>query len=169
MAAPTIRLNPGEQILRDELPSALWTMGFYVLTLGLWAVWRRRHRFVLTNQRVMVLKGIVNKSERSVPLARIQDVNLRTSIATGGFVALSSAGGPLGIQGFGPFTRAGAVAFADALSQAIPFHGDGVSGAHVAGASGASVSQELERLVRLRDSGALTEEEFAAQKVKVLG
>lgn len=64
-----VRLNPGEEILRDELQSPFWTLGRYIVTLGLWAIWRSRHHFLLTNQRVLIVKGIVSKSEQGVPLA----------------------------------------------------------------------------------------------------
>lgn len=38
----------------------------------------------------------------------------------------------------------------------------------VAGSGGASTADELSKLAALRDSGAITEEEFAAQKAKLL-
>lgn len=127
MAAPKVRLNATEQILRDELPSPFWTWPLYVKTFGLWAIWRGRHHFMLTNERVILLKGIVSKTEQTVPLSRIQDVNLMRSLLTGGYVAISSAGGGLGIERLGPFTRERAREFADALSQALPRRDDGVS------------------------------------------
>jgi hypothetical protein len=37
------------------------------------------------------------------------------------------------------------------------------------GGGGASAADELEKLAKLRDSGALTDDEFAAQKAKLLG
>lgn len=37
------------------------------------------------------------------------------------------------------------------------------------GGGGASTADEIEKLAKLRDSGALTAEEFAAQKAKLLG
>lgn len=165
-AARRIRLNTGEHILRDDLLSPFWTWGLYCVTLGLWEVWRRYHRMVLTNQRLMIVKGIVFKSERSVNLGRIQDVNLERSFLTGGYVTVSSAGGPLGIERFGPFTQAKARDFADAISEAIPRGGDGVSsnGSH----NGASAAEELQRLSTLRDSGVLTEQEFTEQKARLL-
>ena len=104
MGAPAVRLNPGEEILCDEVPSAFWTYPLYLGTLGLWAVWRGRHHFLLTNQRVMITKGIVSKSEQSVPLVRIQDVSLQRSLVAGGYVKLSSAGGGISVEKIGPLT-----------------------------------------------------------------
>ena len=45
---------------------------------------------------------------------------------------------------------------------------DGASAATVTASSGGSVADELAKLAQLRDSGVLTEEEFAAQKARLL-
>ena len=126
MAVDRLRLQPGEQVVVDMLPSAFWTMGKYIITLGLWAVWRSKHHFVLTNQRVHAYKGIVSKDEKLVPLAGIQDVSLSRSVLRGGYVALSSAGGALSIQRIGPLTRENARVFADAITERIQQGGDGL-------------------------------------------
>ena len=120
MVAPAVRLNPDEKIVLDVLPSVFWTAQLYLGTLGFWAIWRRRHHFLLTNQRVMIVLGIVNKHERSVPLSRIQDISLHRSLLEGGHVALSSAGGSLGIEQIGPLTRNGAHEFAGRALGAPP-------------------------------------------------
>ena len=113
--SPIIRLHPGEQILLDLQPSRFWTLGKYVTSLGLWAVWRGRHHFYITNHRVVECKGIVSKVERVVPLERIQDCQLVRSLNRGGWVQISTAGGPLGYEGIGPLTRGDARRFADTL------------------------------------------------------
>jgi len=128
--ASGLRLQQGETVVLDVLPSSFWTIGKYIFTLGLWAIWRSRHHFVLTNQRVLVFQGIVSKGEKSVPLSRIQDVALSRSILAGGHVALSSAGGTLSIQRIGPLTRESAREFADAIGERIHHSGDGVSATH---------------------------------------
>jgi hypothetical protein len=130
MASTRLRLQPGERIILDMRPSAFWTYPRYVVTLGLWAIWRSRHQFVLTNQRVAHLQGIVSKHEKTVPVSRIQDVNLNRSILTGGSLTFSSAGGPLSIERIGPLSRSDARQFADALSAQQTQHpGDGLSAA----------------------------------------
>jgi len=162
--AGRIRLNDGEQVIKDEIPSAFRTAGVYVFTLGLWAIWRSRHHFVVTNQRVIVMKGIVTKQVQSVQLDRIQDVQVVESLLAGGYVRLSSAGGSLGVEALGPLTRARARELADDLSQLLRSHqGDGLGGR-----STPSVAAELERLGDLRAKGILTNEEFNAQKAKLL-
>lgn len=120
-----LRLQPGEQVVLDMLPSAFWTMARYIFTLGLWAIWRSRHHFVLTNQRVLMFQGILTKGERSVPLTRLQDVTLVRSVLVGGFVRMSSAGGTISIQRIGPLTREDARVFADAIGERI-HGGDGL-------------------------------------------
>jgi len=49
---------------------------------SLWAIWRRADRFVVTTHRVVVIRGIVSRYERAVPLTHIQDVTLRTRLCT---------------------------------------------------------------------------------------
>ncbi len=119
MSDVPIRLQPGEEIVLDLMLSPWWGFARYVFTLGLWAIWRPRHRIVVTDQRLVIVKGIINKSERSVPLARIQDVQLQTSAFSGGAVQLSTAGGSLGVDAVRQLTRADATALADALSSRI--------------------------------------------------
>lgn len=170
MVTPAIRLNPGEQIMDDEMPSAFWTAPLYAVTLGLWVIWRNRHHFLVTNQRVIIMMGILTKSERSIPLARIQDVSLLRSIFFGGYVRISSAGGTLGIERLGPLSRERARQFADAIAQVVPALGDGVSDGAVPTLNGVPlIGEELGRLAALRDAGVLTEREFAAQKARLLG
>ena len=125
LSPPPIRLHQDERIIMDVLPSKWWTLGRYIFTLGAWAIWRQRHHFVLTNQRIVVTKGMINKSEGSAPLNRIQDAQLQRSPLTGGRIKLSTAGGPLGVDSIGPLTQADALAFSDALT---PLLGAGSGG-----------------------------------------
>lgn len=128
MARCRLRPQPGEQIILEMRPSVFWTFPRYVFTLGLWALWRSRHQFVLTNQRVGHFRGVISKYEKTVPISRIQDVNLNRSILAGGWVSLSSAGGALSVERIGPLTRQQARQFADALTAQHIYHvGDGVS------------------------------------------
>ena len=122
-----MRLNPDERVLLDLTPSPYWTSGRYVPTLGLWEIWRRHHHFILTNERVLVVKGILNRSEQSVPLGRVQDVNLRLPWAAGKHVLLTTAGGNPGVQWIGPLSRLRARVYADTVQRAIPKLADGVA------------------------------------------
>ena len=115
MARHGLRLQDDEHVILDVIPSAFWTLGRYVFTLGLWTFWRKRHRWVLTDHRIIALKGIISRHEQAVPLERIQDVVTATSPFSGGKVKLSTAGGQLGIASIGPLTRQTAYDVADAI------------------------------------------------------
>jgi membrane protein YdbS with pleckstrin-like domain len=118
MPSPNIRLQAGEQVLLATIPSALWTWSAYGCTLGLYHFWRIRHHWIVTNQRFISQRGLIARHERALPLERIQDVSTKASPLTGGSVAVSTAGGVLGVGAVGPLTRQGAYDFADALMAA---------------------------------------------------
>lgn len=118
-SALPIRMLPDEEVVLTLRLSPWWTLVMYVLTLGLWEFWRRRHRIVVTNRRLVIAAGVVSKQESALPLGRIQDVHLTASPLTGGAVALSTAGGGLGVGGVSRLTRADATALADALNARI--------------------------------------------------
>lgn len=115
MAQEALRLQEGEEVVTDVLPSKWWTLSRYICTLGLWAIWRTRHRWVLTNHRLLALRGVIGKHEQALPLERIQDVSTQASPFSGGSIRLSTAGGQLGFTSIGPLTRADAYRFADAI------------------------------------------------------
>ena len=119
MSNKRLRLRADERVLDEVRPSRWWTLGFYLFSLGLWSFWRRRHRYVLTNQRLIAVKGIVTKSERVLPLERIQDLSVRTSPLSGGRIAVSTAGGSLGFESIPCLTQAKARSFADAIQLAV--------------------------------------------------
>ena len=114
--ARTVTLEFDEEIILDYTPSAFGTRDLYVLTLGLWAIWRRRQRFIVTTERVIVTRGILFKSVRTVRLSRIRDTTLKSSRAPGNiYLAFSSTGGPLDIDRIGPLSASKARSFADAI------------------------------------------------------
>jgi uncharacterized membrane protein YdbT with pleckstrin-like domain len=94
-------------------------MGGLVFSLGLYELWRRRNLFVVTDQRIIHAKGILNKTHKTVSLDRIQDVNLSTTIIVGSRVSLSTAGGTLSIRSTPTLTRANARSVADAIESRI--------------------------------------------------
>ncbi len=123
--AGEVRLHPDEKVLVEVLPSKWWTGSLYIFTFGLWELWRRRHRYIVTDQRVIAMRGVISKSERSIPLARIQDVQLRRSPLQGGCVTFSTAGGSLGFERILGLTRDDALAVSDAM---VPLVGRDVAG-----------------------------------------
>jgi hypothetical protein len=85
MAAPKVDSSLRAQLFEDEevvlvaRPGRLATFPKYLVTLGLYAIWRRHDTTVLTNQRILLGKGILRRSERSIPLARVDDVTFARS------------------------------------------------------------------------------------------
>lgn len=70
-------LFPKEEIVTAARPSRLISLPKYVLTLGLYELWRRRNTTVVTNQRILIGSGIFNRSEQSIPLKNVMDVSFR--------------------------------------------------------------------------------------------
>ena len=73
------RLFDDEEVVMVARPSRIATLPKFVFTLGLYTFWRRRDTSVLTDQRVLLGKGILRRTERSIPLALIDDVTFTRS------------------------------------------------------------------------------------------
>ncbi len=65
--------HEGEQVVLLARPARSVTAHRYLYTLGLYGIWRKRNTFVLTDRRVLIGEGLFNRSERSIPLDRIDD------------------------------------------------------------------------------------------------
>jgi hypothetical protein len=68
-----IDVERGETVLLLARPSIAAVWYRYVITLGVYGLWRRQDLSVLTDRRVLVGKGIVRRTERSIPLHSIND------------------------------------------------------------------------------------------------
>jgi hypothetical protein len=68
-------LQPSENLVLMTHPSRGVTWPKYLYTLGLYGIWRKRHTFALTDRRILVSKGIFDRSERSIPLTRVDDAS----------------------------------------------------------------------------------------------
>lgn len=131
--------------------------------------------FVLTTDRVIYRQGVLRKTGLEIPLERINTVffeqRIWDRIIKAGGVSVESAG------------ESGRTHFADirnpeqvvneihAQMDANEDRGnDRVGQAAARGvAAGISNAEQLEKLAQLHASGALTDEEFQAQKTKLLG
>ncbi len=128
--------------------------------------WATSH-FVVTSDRVIHREGLVAKSSMEIPLEAINDVRFRQGI----FERLIGAG-DLVLESAGEHGRQ---VFSDVRDpehvQKTIYHQGELNQQRMArGAPPApSVATELERLADLRDRGVLTEEEFRAQKARILG
>ena len=58
-------------------PSRWLSLPKYLGTLGMYGFWRKRHTYVLTNQRMLLGKGIFVRTERSLPISQIEDAAFR--------------------------------------------------------------------------------------------
>jgi hypothetical protein len=99
-----VRLQPGEGVLRVETPTrnALPVWLLYLVTLGLYELWRRVTVIALTDQRLFAREGlIVFKTERSLPLRFVQDATVEQTLWWS-WLTVSTAGGSEGVARLGP-------------------------------------------------------------------
>jgi hypothetical protein len=68
-----VDVERGETVLMIARPAIAAVWYRYLLTLGLYGLWRRQDVSVLTDRRVLVGKGIIRRTERSIPLANVND------------------------------------------------------------------------------------------------
>jgi len=119
-----LSLLQGEQVRRVIRPWWFATILYYVVTLGLWEIWRRRNYAVMTDQRVIIGHGIVLlKRQQNLPLAKIQDASYSRRLWVAD-VLISSAGGELGVVKRTGFRPARAKEFVAALNSALPRLGE---------------------------------------------
>jgi len=116
--APGVRALPDEQLIAKAAPSASATWSRYVLTLGFWEIWRRRQRVVVTDQRIITTRGLLSKSQRMLPIAKVQDASLQLRLWVGR-VVVTTAGGAAGSVDFPTLSRADARSIVDAIQRAV--------------------------------------------------
>lgn len=163
---PHLDLREGESVILALRPSPAWVVLVNkIVTLGMYSFWWRRTGFVLTTQRLIYRRGLVNTIERSLPLRFVQDATVVTRWYGVAGVRVSTAGGVEGFEQLSPLDPRAARALRDAL----------VSAAHATWPSSqaepaptSDFTDLLRKLADLRDSGVLTEEEFATKKAEIL-
>jgi uncharacterized membrane protein YdbT with pleckstrin-like domain len=159
----------------------LWVWGLLSILWAGWLVikyldWTFTY-FVVTSERVIFRTGVVSKRGVEIPLSRINNINFNQSvwerIIGAGDLSIESAGKdgqstfedvrhPDGVQqeiyrvSEEHERRRAAWAAPTIVQQAAP------------AAAGPSVPEQIDALARLRDSGALSEEEFHAKKQELL-
>jgi len=87
----------------------------YLFRLGLYEFWRRATYFVVTDQRVILSKGLVTQRQRAVPIDMVQDASVTTLLGLGN-VVVSTAGGPQSVERFGPMAAPTARAWQTSFS-----------------------------------------------------
>ena len=64
-------LQGGERVIMVVTPSRVANLHRYLLTLGLYGLWRRRDTAIVTNRRLLVGKGIFRREENSIAIRDI--------------------------------------------------------------------------------------------------
>ena len=139
--------------------------------------WRTTN-FVVTTDRLIYRNGVLSKSGIEIPLDRVNNVlfsqRLFERMLGAGDLIIESAG-ESGRQAFSDVRKPSAVqneiyrqieANENRKFDRIGARGGAGSGS---GGSSASVADELAKLDELRRNGVLSEDEFAAQKARLLG
>ncbi|MGB8859034.1 MAG: PH domain-containing protein [Ilumatobacteraceae bacterium] len=142
--------------------TALWLIGRYLKWLTT--------NFVITSQRLIFRQGVVAKSGIEIPLERVNNVNFNQSVferMLGAGDLLIESGGEDGQQRFTDIRHPDKVqnlvhAQVESLIQRRAGY------AHAGGTTGGDVAEQLERLEGMLTRGTLTQEEFDAQKRKLL-
>jgi len=140
--------------------------------LRTYAKWYSSH-FVVTSHRVIYRAGVLRKNGMQIPLERVNNVNFSQTVferMLGAGDLLIESGGEGGQERFSDIPHADRVA--NLIHEAIEDNKnrDRSGAAHSApSAVAGDVTEQLERLEGLRDRGAITQDEYDAQKRKLLG
>ena len=163
---PHLDLRVGESVIVALRPSPAWVVLVNkIFTLGLYSFWWRRTGFVLTDQRVIYRRGLVNTIERSLPLRFVQDATVATRWYGVAGVRVSTAGGVEAFEQLSPLDPTTARALRDALVRAA--HATWPASL-TEPATTSDFTDVLRKLADLRDAGVLTENEFATKKAEIL-
>ncbi len=134
-----------------------------VVSISRIATWATTHH-VITNERVIYRAGVLARRGKEIPLEVINDIAFSQSL----FERMVRSGDLL-IESAGEYgqSRYTDIPDPEALQSLIYQLRESRSVGFRSG--GNSTASELESLVRLRDQGVLTPEEFEQQKRKLLG
>ncbi len=141
--------------------TALWLIARYLK-------WLTTH-FVITSHRLIFRTGVLAKSGIEIPLERVNNVNFSQSVferVLGAGDLLIESGGEDGQQRFTDIRHP------DKVQNLIHAQAEGAFSRRMGGgaaAAGGTVAEQLERLEGMLQRGTLTQDEFEAQKRKLLG
>ena len=128
---PGVDLHPGEEV-EELLRRWRWIVfPAYIVTFGFFHLWWRRCYLALTTERLLYGRGIVFvKTQRALPLSRIQDATYNRTFISGA-VELSTAGGGKGVETAKGLRPADAKWFAARVQELLRKHtGTGVYEEH---------------------------------------
>jgi hypothetical protein len=119
-------LEDEERVVLRVSPPRAGTLHKYLLTLGLWAFWRKRNSSVVTNRRIMTGRGFYNREEHSIPMNFVEDVQFRRK-GLNSYARVSVYNhGRRQTENIGPLTAKSARRFATAVLRASQSSGEGV-------------------------------------------
>ena len=154
----------------------IWIIGMLVYPVPKVIAWLTSN-FVVTSDRVIHRQGFIAKRSMEIPLEAINDVRFEQGIidrVVGAGTLVISSASEFGRNSFDDIRHPEQVQKViyeqGETNKKRMYQGDqGDRPAPQASQGAPSTTTELERLAKLRDDGVLTEEEFQAQKAKVLG
>lgn len=172
----------GHRLAASELsdPGGL-QLGIAIVVLVLWVLfsvipflrWRFTH-FVLTSDRLITRHGVISKHSKEIPLERINDVTFSQTVIErlmgAGDLMIESAGerGQTRIGNVRKPEQVQLMIYKSTEDNNIRMMSPGGRGEHPPAAPAPTVPQQIEALARLRDQGAITEEEFNVKKAELL-
>ena len=67
-----LKLREGERLPAVGRPALIAVWPLYVLTAGLYGAWHKRHTALLTDRRIVLGQGLINREEHTVPMEHIR-------------------------------------------------------------------------------------------------
>jgi uncharacterized membrane protein YdbT with pleckstrin-like domain len=188
----TYLLGQGEQEVKVENPTWMMLLGHIiltVLTLGIWSpiliyyvLRRSTSRYILTNRRVILEYGILNKSSKEASLDKIHNVSHTATIVERifgyGSVQLQTASEmgatvlkwvPAPIQFKSEIINQIDLFKKAEIQQQARVMADAIGGSNTQQSEGGNLVSQLERLADLKEKGVLSDDEFEKQKARLLG
>ena len=160
----------------DTQKSLGWVMLIILVGTAIWLVVRYLKwlttNFVITSNRLIFRQGLIAKSGIEIPLERVNNVNFHQSVferILGAGDLLIESGGEDGQQRFTDIRHPAQVQNLIHAQMEGHFQRRASYAAPPPPPPGGDVTQQLERLEGMLQRGTLTQEEFNAQKAKLLG
>jgi membrane protein YdbS with pleckstrin-like domain len=151
---------------------AVWVIAMLVYAVPKFVAWMTSI-FAVTSDRVIHRQGFIAKRSMEIPLEAINDVRFEQGIfdrIVGAGTLLISSASEFGTNTFNhirhPEDVQKTIYHQGEINKKRMYQGEGSGGGAVPSAP--SSTSELERLAKLRADGVLTEDEFQAQKAKIL-
>ena len=154
---------------------AVWVVAMLVYPVPKFVAWATSI-FAVTTDRVIHRQGWIAKRSMEIPLEAINDVRFEQGIfdrLVGAGTLLISSASEFGTNTFDdirhPEEVQRTIYHQGEMNKKRMYQGDAPPAAAPPTPGAPSATTELERLAKLRTDGVLTEEEFQAQKARILG